>query len=123
MGGFVNTNLIATTEIDVSSLAVNSLEDELQRTEQEYVSRKAVVDHSVDEICFTIDTLGLNTTHELDILSKKYKSEVNPDNKMELCNLLVSEDSMDSIANRVAEVKKKHTHTEKEREREKILGT
>lgn len=116
LGGFVNTNLIATTEIDVSSLAVNSLEDELQRTEQEYVSRKAVVDHSVDEICFTIDTLGLNTTHELDILSKKYKSEVNPDNKMELCNLLVSEDSMDSIANRVAELREIRGRVESHKE-------
>lgn len=107
LGNFVNKNLIATTEIDVSSLAVNSLEDELQRAEHEYANRKTLVDHSVNEMCNILATLGLDTTqNKRDSLIMEYHLETNPTNKMKLCNMFVSDDNMSWIAQRNAEVGK-----------------
>ncbi|KAG0750452.1 hypothetical protein G6F63_003400 [Rhizopus arrhizus] len=106
LGNFVNKNLIATTEIDVSSLAVNSLEDELQRAEHEYANRKALVDHSVNEMCNILATLGLDITqNKRDSLIMEYHLETNPTNKMKLCNMFVSDDNMSWIVQRNAELK------------------
>ncbi|EIE91357.1 hypothetical protein RO3G_16068 [Rhizopus delemar RA 99-880] len=86
--------------------AVNSLEDELQRAEHEYANRKALVDHSVNEMCNIIATLGLDTTqNKRDNLIMEYHLETNPTNKMKLCNMFVSDDNMSWIAQRNAELK------------------
>ncbi|KAI9257641.1 microtubule associated protein-domain-containing protein [Sporodiniella umbellata] len=104
LGGFVNTNLIESTEIDVSPLTVNSLEEELKRAEYEYTNRKAIIDDSTEEICITTATLGIESAHGLDTLVKNYKKETNLDDRIELGNMLLSETNMNLIADRVGEV-------------------
>lgn len=105
LGGFVNINLIATTEVDVSSLAVNSLEDELQHAEQEYARRKAIVDDTATGICNILVTLGIDSlNNEADKLAMQYHQETNPDKKIELCNNLVSEESIYYLTERIAQV-------------------
>ncbi|RCH99279.1 hypothetical protein CU097_015228 [Rhizopus azygosporus] len=117
LGGFVNINLIATTEVDVSSLAVNSLEDELQHAEQEYARRKAIVDDTATEICNILVTLGIDSlNNKADKLVMQYHQETNPDKKIELCNNLVSEESIYYLTERIAQLKETQRQVEDRKE-------
>ncbi|CEJ01928.1 hypothetical protein RMCBS344292_15948 [Rhizopus microsporus] len=117
LGGFVNINLIATTEVDVSSLAVNSLEDELQHAEQEYARRKAIVDDTATGICNILVTLGIDSlNNEADKLAIQYHQETNPDKKIELCNNLVSEESIYYLTERIAQLKETQHQVENRKE-------
>lgn len=104
LGDFVNTSRLMTTEIDVSSLAVNALEEEIQRCEIEYVNRKESVEDGVKQICNMMVVLGIKPENEQDILIDRYYHETLPNNKMALCNQLVSDTSLRYIATRISQL-------------------
>lgn len=105
MGSFVNTNmLMSSDEVDVSSLAVNALEEEIQRCEIEYVNRKATIEEGVKQISGLLVILGLVPESTQDKLIDQYYHEKEPENLMMLCNQLVSEENMRYISIRITEL-------------------
>jgi hypothetical protein len=106
MGDFVNTSMLISTpnEIDVSSLAVNALEEEIQRCEIEYVNRKESVEDGVKEISELVVILGLEPETAQDKLIDQYYREQEPANRMQLCHELVSEENMRYISIRIGQL-------------------
>lgn len=104
MGDFVDTSMLMSKEVDVSSLAVNALEEEIQRCEIEYVNRKESVEDGVQQINCLLMLLGVQPTSQ-DKLIYSYYHETDPSNKMDLCNQLVSQDNLRYMGTRIEQVK------------------
>ncbi|KAI9250643.1 microtubule associated protein-domain-containing protein [Helicostylum pulchrum] len=103
MGDFVDTSMLMSKEVDVSSLAVNALEEEIQRCEIEYVNRKESVEDGVQQINNLLMVLGAQPTSQ-DELIYSYYHETDPNNKMDLCNQLVSQDNLRYMGSRIEQL-------------------
>jgi hypothetical protein len=103
MGDFVDTSMLMSKEVDVSSLAVNALEEEIQRCETEYINRKESVEDGVQQITSLLLLLGIQPTSQ-DQLIYNYYHETDPSNKMYLCNQLVSQDNLRYMGTRIGQV-------------------
>lgn len=112
MGEFVNTTMLMSSDIDVSSLAVNALEEEIQRCEIEYVNRKESVEDGVKQISNILVILGLEPHTSQDKLIDQYYRETNPSNKMELCNQLVSTSNLRYISTRINQLEEQKQQVE-----------
>jgi hypothetical protein len=104
MGEFVNTDMLKSIDVDVSSLAVNALEEEIQRCENEYIQRKEQVDEGVKQTLSLLVTLGIEAESDRDRIIENYYRETDPTEKMHLCNILVSLDFMAYLKKRTAEL-------------------
>jgi hypothetical protein len=101
MGNFVDTSMLLTSEIDVSSLAVNAIEEEIQRCEKEYIKRKSTVEQGAEQVFDLFIALGKEPESELEKTVYQFYRETAPTKKMQMCNMLVSDDNMRYIAHRV----------------------
>lgn len=101
MGDYVDTSMLLTSEVDVSSVAVNAIEEEIQRCEKEYIRRKSIIEQGAEQVFDLLITLGKEPESELEKIVYQFYRETAPAKKMEMCNMLVSEDNMRYIAHRV----------------------
>ncbi|KAI8327298.1 microtubule associated protein-domain-containing protein [Choanephora cucurbitarum] len=101
LGDFVNTSLMMSSEIDVSSLAVNALEEEIQRCQIEYANRKQSVEEGVNRIMSLCVLMGLEPQSELDKAIEQFYREQDPDHRMHLFHQLVTQDILSYITQRV----------------------
>lgn len=116
MTDFVNTDMLKKIDVDVSSLAVNALEEEIQRCEDEYIRRKEEVDEGVKETLSLLVTLGYEAESDRDRIIENYYRETDPNQKMHLCNMLVSLEFMSYINNRINELKDQKRQVEHRKE-------
>ncbi|KAI8993324.1 microtubule associated protein-domain-containing protein [Pilobolus umbonatus] len=99
-----NDRLTQVKDIDVSTLAINALEEEIQRCEEEYNKRREQVKAGVRQLYSLFVLLGLDLSNYLDLLVDRYYRESDENNKAELCNVLMTEDNMRYITNRIKEL-------------------
>ncbi|KAI8636609.1 microtubule associated protein-domain-containing protein [Parasitella parasitica] len=112
MGNFVDTSMLMVNDIDVSTLAVHALEDEILRCEVEYIRRKEIIDHGVEQVSNLFVLLGIQPESDRDRLIQQFHIENDPDEKMNLCNILVSEDFMKYISQRAKELQEQRHEVE-----------
>lgn len=112
MGDFVDASMLMANKIDVSSLAVNAIEEEIQRCEVEYIKRKETVDHGVEQIFNLFILLGIQPESDRDRIIEQFHLENDPNEKMHLCNILVSEDFMKYISKRIKELQEQKRQIE-----------
>ncbi|KAF1804907.1 microtubule associated protein-domain-containing protein [Mucor lusitanicus] len=116
MGDFVDTSMLKDTKIDVSSSAVEAIDKEITRCEVEYMQRKEIVDNGVERICSMLAQLGLPAERDRDRIIELFQIENDPNEKMHLCNMLVSDDFMKYIAKRIRELEEQKQQVESRKE-------
>lgn len=104
MEEFVNTSMMMSEQVDVSSLAVNALEEEIQRCEIEHASRKESVNIGVKHISNLLAMLAIEPDTPQDRLIEQYHRETDQGIRNELCNQLVTNDNLRYISIRVEQV-------------------
>ncbi|GAN09313.1 microtubule associated protein [Mucor ambiguus] len=116
MGDFVDTSMLKDSKIDVSSTAVEAIDKEITRCEVEYMRRKEIVDDGVERICSLLTQLGLQAERDRDRIIELFQIENDPNEKMHLCNMLVSDDFMGYIAKRTQELEEQKQQVESRKE-------
>ncbi|KAI8380702.1 microtubule associated protein-domain-containing protein [Blakeslea trispora] len=112
LGDFVNTSMMVSTEIDVSSLAVNALEEEIQRCQTEYANRKQSVEEGVNRIMSLCVLMGLEPQSELEKAIEQFYREQDPDHRMHLFHQLATQDILGYITERVDQLEKQKQQIE-----------
>ncbi|KAL9541194.1 hypothetical protein MBANPS3_009259 [Mucor bainieri] len=112
MGDFVDTSMLKDTHIDVSSPAVDAIDKEITRCEMEYMRRKEIVDDGAERICSLLSQLGLQAERDRDRIIELFQIENDPNEKMHLCNMLVSDDFMKYMAKRNRELEEQKQQVE-----------
>ncbi|EPB86100.1 hypothetical protein HMPREF1544_07088 [Mucor circinelloides 1006PhL] len=116
MGDFVDTSMLKESKIDVSSVAVEAIDKEITRCEIEYMQRKEIVDDGVERICSLLSQLGLQAERDRDRIIELFHIENDPNEKMHLCNMLVSDDFMKYITKRIKELEEQKHQVESRKE-------
>ncbi|KAG2204114.1 hypothetical protein INT47_011597 [Mucor saturninus] len=114
MQDFVNINM--EEQVDVSSLAVNALEEEIGRCEQEYTSRKDMVERGVKQISNLFAMLGIDPDTPQDLAIEQYSRESDPEKKSQLCHQFVSNENLQYIAIRAEQLLEMKQHIESRKE-------
>lgn len=102
---FVNSDLIAEQDTDVSTPAVAAMEEEIQRCQNEFRARTQYLDKCVKQIVDLWMMLGLLPKDDRDSdLYQLYDADVTAPEKLALYNKLVSDDNIHDIEQRIKEL-------------------
>ncbi|ORZ15019.1 microtubule associated protein-domain-containing protein [Absidia repens] len=104
-GGFVNMQLVMTTDVDVSAPAMTTLKEEIQRCENEYNERTQQVDSGMHQIRHLWEILCVAPESDLDhLLEQFYKHQNDDDKKVAFYATLVNDQQLDNIMQTIAQL-------------------